>query len=148
MTLGIARRMLDTYVELARGKHSRASPDAMASNNAVQREIGQFEARLSAARAFLHEAAGEVYEAAAAGKLDLDLRIRLRLATTYGMNEATDVSVACYRAAGTTAIMRFGAVRAPLPRRHERQPASAGDDAPFEMVGRHILGTENVVQFV
>ena len=62
--------MLETYVELARGKHSRASSNAMARNNAVQREIGLFEARLSAARAFLHEAAGQVYDAAAAGKLD------------------------------------------------------------------------------
>ena len=57
VTLGMARRMLETYIELARGKHSRASTNAMAGNNAVQREIGLFEARLSAARAFLHEAA-------------------------------------------------------------------------------------------
>ena len=57
----------------------------------------------SAARAFVHEAALQAYEAAAAGKLELDGRIRLRLATTYAMNEATDVSIGCYRAAGTTA---------------------------------------------
>ena len=55
--------MLESYTELARGKHSRASPNAMARNNAVQREIGLLEARLSAARAFLHEAAGQVYDA-------------------------------------------------------------------------------------
>ena len=77
----------------------------MAVNNAVQREVGLMEARLSAARAFLHEAACEAYEAAAAGKLDVDLRLRLRLATTFGMNEATDVAIASYRAAGTTAIL-------------------------------------------
>ena len=84
--------MLETYAELARGKHSRASTNAMARNNAVQREIGLLEARLSAARAFLHEAVGQAYDASAAGTLDVDLRMRLRLATTFGMNEATDVS--------------------------------------------------------
>src|SRR5471032_784825 len=148
VTLGVARRLFETYVELARGKHSRASPSAMAVNAAVQREIGLFEAKLSAARAFLHEAAGRVYEAAAAGKLDVDLRLRLRLATTYGMNAATDVSIACYRAAGTTAIMNAG----PFERRF-RDAMSASQHLQammphVEMVGRHILGVENPIQHI
>jgi alkylation response protein AidB-like acyl-CoA dehydrogenase len=148
VTIGIARRMLANYVELARGRHSRASPTAMARNNAVQREVGLLEAKLSAARAFLHEAAGQVYEASAAGKLDVELRLRLRLATTWGMNEATDVSIACYRGAGTIAI----ADRAPFERRF-RDAMSASQHLQamlphVEMVGRHIIGTENEVQFV
>ena len=147
-TLGIARRLFETYVALARGKHSRASPSAMAMNGANQREIGQFEAKLSAARAFIHEAALEAYEAAAAGKLTLDHRIRLRLATTHGMNEATDVSVACYRAAGTIAIMNSG----PFERRF-RDAMSASQHLQammphVEMVGRHILGVDNPIQHV
>jgi alkylation response protein AidB-like acyl-CoA dehydrogenase len=118
----------------------------MARNNAVQREVGLLEARLSAARAFLHEAAGEVYDAAAAGTLGLDQRMRLRLATTHGMNEATDVSIACYRGAGTAAIMES----APFERRF-RDAMSASQHLQamlphIEMVGRHIIGTENVVQ--
>jgi len=140
--------MLETYTALARGKHSRAAPTVMARNNSVQREIGLLEAKLSAARAFLHEAAGQVYDASAAGTLDVDLRLRLRLATTYGMNEATDVSIASYRAAGTTAISE----KAPFERRF-RDAMSASQHLQgmlphVEMVGRHIIGTENVVQFV
>jgi alkylation response protein AidB-like acyl-CoA dehydrogenase len=148
VTLGMGRRMLESYVELARGKHSRASPSAMAVNHANQREIGLLEARLSAGRAFLHEAALEAYDAAAAGKLTLDHRIRLRLATTYGMNEATDVSIAAYRAAGTTAIMN----NAPFERRF-RDAMSASQHLQgmwpmAEMVGRHLIGAENTVQFI
>jgi len=148
VTLGVARRLFDAYVELARGKHSRASPNAMAVNNAVQREIGLMEARLSAARAFLHEAACEVYDAAAAGKLDVDLRLRLRLATTFGMNEATDVAIAAYRAAGTTAILNSG----PFERRF-RDAMSCSQHLQammphVEMVGRHIIGTDNVIQHI
>ena len=85
----------------------------MARNNAVQQEIATLEARLSASRALLHEAAGEAYVASEQGTLDLDRRMRLRLATTLAMKEATDVSVACYRAAGTVAIR----VGAPFERR-------------------------------
>jgi alkylation response protein AidB-like acyl-CoA dehydrogenase len=148
VTIGIARRMLDNYLELARGRHSRASTTAMARNNAVQREVAVLEARVSAARAFLHEAVGQVYDASASGALDLDLRMRLRLATTWGMNEATDVSIACYRAAGTAAI----AEKAPFERRL-RDAMSASQHLQgmwpmAEMVGRHLIGTDNVVQFV
>ena len=148
VTLGLARRMLETYIAVARGKHSRAAPTPMARNNAVQREIGQMEARLSAARAFLHEAVGQVYDASAASTLDVDLRMRLRLATTHGMNEATDVSIACYRSAGTAAIFDS----APFERRlRDALTASQhlqGMLPMIDMVGRHIIGTENVVQFV
>jgi len=148
VTLGLARRMLESYVALARGRHSKASPTAMANNHAVQREIGLLEARLSAARAFLHEAINQAYDAAAAGDLDVDRRMRLRLATTFGMNEATDVSIACYRGAGTAAIMDS----APFERRlRDAMSASQHMQAMLpliEMVGRHIIGSENVVQFV
>jgi alkylation response protein AidB-like acyl-CoA dehydrogenase len=148
VALGLGRRMLETYTELARARHSRASINAMAANNAVQKEIGLLEARLSAARAFVHEAANQAYDAAAAGTLGVDLRMRLRLATTHAMNEATDVSIACYRGAGTTAILDS----APFERRF-RDAMSVSQhlqamSAHIEMVGRHIIGTENVVQWV
>ncbi len=77
----------------------------MASNNAIQREIALLDARLSAARAFLHAEVRATYDAASTGTLDIDRRMRLRLATTHGMNEASDVAIAAYRAAGTTAIL-------------------------------------------
>ena len=148
VTIGIARRLLDTYVTVAKGRHSRASPTAMVNNQAVHREMAVLEARLSATRAFLHEAAGQVYDASAKGTLDLDLRMRLRLATTWGMNEATDVSIACYRGAGTMAISE----KAPFERRF-RDAMSASQHLQgmwphAEMVGRHLIGAENVVGFV
>ncbi len=148
VTLGLARRMLETYTEVARGKHSRASINPMARNNAVQREIGLFEARLSAARAFVHEAACQVYDASAAGRLDVDTRVRLRLAATHAMNEATDVSVACYRAAGTAVIFDAG----PFERRL-RDALTASQHlqampAMIEMVGRHVIGVDSVPQFI
>ena len=74
--------------------------------------------------------------------------MRLRLATTYAMNEATDVSVACYRGAGTTAILDS----APFERRL-RDALSVSQHlqampAHLEMVGRHIIGTEQNAQFL
>ena len=142
------RSLLETYIELARGRQSRAASTIMAKNNAIQREVAVMEAKLSAARAFLHEAAAEVYTAAGNGTLDVDKRMRLRLATTWGMNEATDVSIACYRGAGTGAILDKG----PFERRfRDAMSASQHLQAMWphaEMVGRHLIGTENTVAFV
>ena len=148
VALGVGRRMLETYTALARGKQGRASVTPMALNSAVQKEIGQMEAKLSSARAFVHEAASQAYDASAAGNLTLDHRMRLRLATTNAMNEATDVSVACYRGAGTTAILES----APFERRL-RDALSVSQHlqampAHYEMVGRHIIGTEQTPQFL
>jgi alkylation response protein AidB-like acyl-CoA dehydrogenase len=149
VSLGLARRLLETYVELVRGgKKSRLAINTMADNNAIQREIAHLEAKLSAARAFLHEALVDVYDAAAAGTLDVERRMRLRLATTYGMNEATDVSVACYRAGGAMAILQ----NQPFERRfRDAMSASQHQQAALihaEMVGRHIIGVENKIQHI
>jgi alkylation response protein AidB-like acyl-CoA dehydrogenase len=148
VTLGLGRRMLETYTQLARSRHSRASINSMMDNSAVQREVGILEARLSAARAFVHEAANQVYNASVAGTLNVDDRVRLRLATTHAMNEATEVSIACYRGAGTAAILDS----APFERRF-RDAMSASQHMQamptlIEMVGRHILGIPNTVQWV
>ena len=148
VTMGVARRMLDTYIELSRVRHSRSSSYAMAANQAVHREIGLLEAKLSAARAFLHQAVADVYDASVRGCLDVDLRVRLRLATTYGMNEATEVSVACYRGAGTMAIHDS----APFERRL-RDALSASQHlqammSHVEMAGRHLIGTGDPPAFI
>ena len=148
VTFGLARRMLETYIALARHRHSRASSIAMLDNTAVHREIGLLEAKLSAARAFLHEALREAYDAAIRGRLDTAARVRLRLATTYGMNQATDVSIACYRGAGTSAILNA----APFERRF-RDAMSASQHLQampphIEMAGRYFIDNDAPVQFV
>ena len=137
-------RLSGTWSYLSGGRHTKW----IGAHSAVQKEIGQMEAKLSSARAFVHEAASQAYDASAAGNLTLDHRMRLRLATTNAMNEATDVSVACYRGAGTTAILES----APFERRL-RDALSVSQHlqampAHYEMVGRHIIGTEQTPQFL
>jgi alkylation response protein AidB-like acyl-CoA dehydrogenase len=148
VTIGLGRRLLDSYIELTRGRSSKASSTSLARNNSVQQEIATLDARLSAARALLHEAAGAAYDASERGALELDHRMKLRLATTLAMKEATDVSLACYRAAGTVAIR----ANAPFERRlRDALTASQhvqGSLLLVEMVGRHLIGTDNVVMLL
>ena len=126
--LGVARGLLNRYVTLARGKTARAGAQPMAENHCVQSEIAQLEAALRGCRMYLLGTVREAWaEAVAHGALAMETRVALRLATTTVMRQATDVSVACYRAGGTTAILESERLRAALPRRDERLPASAGD---------------------
>jgi alkylation response protein AidB-like acyl-CoA dehydrogenase len=147
--LGTARGMLDRIVALARGKTARAGAQAMAENHSVQSQIAQWEAALRGARMYLLGTVREAWaEAEATGGVTMDTRMALRLATTSVMGQATEVSVACYRAAGTTAVLESQ----PFERRfRDAMCVSQHLQATpwhLEMVGRHLLGVPQAVQFV
>jgi len=149
VALGTARGMLDRYVALARGKQARAGAQPMAENHTIQGEIARLEAKLRAARMYLLGTIGEAWaEAEATGTLGMDSRMALRLATTSVMGEATEVSVACYRAAGTTAVLPSE----PFERRFRDAMCVSqhlqGGPWHLEMVGRHLLGVDQAVSFV
>jgi alkylation response protein AidB-like acyl-CoA dehydrogenase len=147
VALGVSRRLLDALIGLARGKQGRAAINPMAQNHAIQKEVALLEAQWRAARALLHQAITDAWALAEAGQLSLDARMALRLATTYAMNQATEGSITSYRMAGTTAILDA----APFERRFRDAMAVSqhlqGMSAHLEMVGRHLIGTENVVQW-
>jgi alkylation response protein AidB-like acyl-CoA dehydrogenase len=149
VALGAARGLLNQYVALARGKTARAGAQPMAENHCIQSEVAQLEARLRAVRMYLLGTLEEAWaEAEATGTLSLDARMAVRLATTSAMRDATDVSVACYRAAGTTAVLESN----PFERRfRDAMCASQHLQATpwhLEMVGRHLLGVPQVAAFV
>jgi len=147
--LGTARGLLNRYVALARGKQARAGAQPMAENHAVQSEIARLEASLRAARFYLHGTIREVMaETEAQDGLSMDTRMALRLATTSVMREVTEVSVACYRGAGTTAVLEAN----PFERRFRDAMCISQhlQATPWhlEMVGRHLLGVEQKAAFV
>ena len=70
----------------------------------------------------------------------MDDRARIRLATTYAINEATSVVEQIYRLAGSTAIFD----NEPFERRfrdiHAVSQQVQGRHSNFETVGRYMLG--------
>ncbi|RAI60590.1 acyl-CoA dehydrogenase family protein [Roseicella frigidaeris] len=147
--LGTARSLLDRTIALARGKTARAGAQPMAENHSVQSEVAQLEASLRGARMYLLGTVREVWaEAVAQGELAMASRIALRLATTTVMRQATDVSIACYRAAGTTAVLEAN----PFERRF-RDAMSISQHLQatpwhLETVGRWLLGSPERPAFV
>jgi indole-3-acetate monooxygenase len=140
VALGTARAMLDAFVELAAKKSPRGLA-RLADNAVVQAEVARAEAKLEAARAYLLETLGAIYQRAdAIEPIGLDDRARVRLACVNGIHAALDVAYFAYRAAGVDAIF----TGSPFERRfrdiHTLSQQIQARGAHFEVVGQILLG--------
>jgi alkylation response protein AidB-like acyl-CoA dehydrogenase len=141
VALGIARATLDAFIALAREKASMGSGQTLRDNEVIQSAVAQAEARLGASRAYLLQSLTDIYaDVAISGRLTLDQRMRIRLASTYAIHEAKSVVDTAYQEAGATAIF----ARNPFERRfrdmHSVSQQQQGRRAHFETVGQHMLG--------
>jgi alkylation response protein AidB-like acyl-CoA dehydrogenase len=149
VALGIARRTLDALIELAQDKTPRGMSRTLRENAVVQSQVAQAEAQLSSARLFLLASLEEIWrEVRRAGGITLDQRMRIRLAATYGIQQARQVVDIAHHAAGGTAIFTSG----PFDRRfrdmHAVTQQLQGRQAHFENVGRFLLGLEPDTTFL
>ena len=141
LMLGIARGMLDELTHLAMTKKPRGAAMSLRENPAFQSQLAQLEGSHRSLRAYLHMTAQEIYdEVAAADAITLDQRARMKLATTYVINNAFQIVSDCYRAAGQTAIFPSN----PFERRmRDAMTASQQTQARgtnYITVGRCLLG--------
>lgn len=143
VALGIARRTLEHFIELARDKIPRGARKTMRDNNVTQSEVARAEARLSSARDWLLHSLEEITGAVEAhGQLTLDHRMRIRLASTFAIHTALEVVDMLYQAAGATAIFNVN----PFERRfrdiHSVAQQLQGRQQHFETVGQYLMGLE------
>jgi alkylation response protein AidB-like acyl-CoA dehydrogenase len=149
VALGIARSALDAFLVLARDKTPRGFKATMRENAVIQAEIARAEARLGAARYFLLGSLREIWrDVAAANSLSLAQRMRIRLAATYAIDQATSVVDAAYHAAGATAIFQSNAFERRFRDIHTVAQQVQGRASHFETVGQFMLGLEPDLLFV
>jgi alkylation response protein AidB-like acyl-CoA dehydrogenase len=143
VALGIARGMLNDFIELARDKIPRGARNTLRNNNVIQAQVAQAEARLSAARGWLLHSLEDITEAVASrGHITLDERMTIRLASTFAIHTSLEVVDILYQAAGATAIFDVN----PFERRfrdiHSVAQQLQGRQQHFETVGQHLMGLE------
>jgi alkylation response protein AidB-like acyl-CoA dehydrogenase len=139
--LGIARTMLDSFVELALDKTPRMARSRLRDNGMVQWELGHAEARLRGARAYVLDEVGEIWNAVAAtGELSVEQRMRIRLATTFAIHEAKGVADTAYDLAGATAIFARHAFERRFRDIHTVTQQLQGRKTHFQTVGAFLLG--------
>ena len=122
-------------------KHARAAQTSMRDSPIFQSKLAELRAQLESARAYKHAVLSEIWETVDnTGELTMDDRARIRLATTYAINEATSVMEQIYRLAGSTAIFD----NAPFERRfrdiHAVSQQVQCSHTNFETVGLYMLG--------
>lgn len=109
----------------------------------MQARVGESEARLRSARTYLLSEVAEIWaEAQDQDVLTPDQLMRIRMASTWGIQSARQVVADLYTAAGALAIFNIH----PFERRfrdiHTVTQQFQGQPAHFETVGQALLGRE------
>ncbi|MGC2203382.1 MAG: acyl-CoA dehydrogenase family protein [Stellaceae bacterium] len=143
VAMGIARSALDAFIELACDKVPFRGKRALRDNNVVQSQVAQAEARLRAARAYLLGSLEEITEEVErSGRITLEQRMTIRLASTFAIHQSMSAVDTAYHAAGSTAIFEEN----PFERRfrdiHTVSQQLQGRQEHFETVGQYLLGLE------
>jgi alkylation response protein AidB-like acyl-CoA dehydrogenase len=139
--LGIARGAVDDFVELATREASTMSTALLRDRPLVQATVARAEAILCAARAYVHDAVGQAWEAFEAGDPDPTRQItQARFAIMHGIHEAVRSVDLIFHAAGTNAIY----TRNPLERHfrdiHIAVQHGAALPGHFESAGKALMG--------
>jgi indole-3-acetate monooxygenase len=138
-SLGVARAMLDSAIDLSRKKTPQGS-SAMRENNAVQGLIGRTEATLRAARAYLYSTAAEVWRDLEGGAPMTDShRIAMRIAATWTIHQSTKVVDTAYHMAGATAVFAANPFERRFRDMHTIAQQVQARDTHYEDAGRAIL---------
>ena len=103
--LGIARAAIDALLDLAAKKTPAYAAKSLKDRSTIQMAIGQVEAILGAARAYLYEALEEVWNVALQGRtIDMAGKIKMQLAATHAVTAAAQVVDLVHAAAGASGI--------------------------------------------
>ncbi len=143
VAIGIARAMLDSFIALAKKKSPSSATHSLRDDTWVQARIAQADAKISAASAWTVKLLEEAWqEAATQGEISFPLRVKIRLACTHQINEATDAVDMIFREAGATGIFN----NQPFERRfrdmHTVAQQVQGSIARMQSVGRYYLGMQ------
>lgn len=148
MVLGAARRALDEIARMAptkkRGSRINIGASSSLSEESwFQREFGELDARVRAARAFAIETNDRVHERLLAGEaMDLKLHDMMQTALSLAGKTANDVIVRCFRFAGAE-VIRQGHVLGRLLRDINKVPAHGVlGELGFKMHGEFTLGLQ------
>ena len=141
VTLGVARRAIDELVALASAKVPTGSGRNLSSRSVVQRQVGEAEASLRSARAYVYGAIDAAWRIAARGEsLPLETRADLRLAAVNAAWSAVRAVDLAYHAAGGTSVYDASPLSRCFRDIHVATQHIMVAQPIFEVVGRVTLG--------
>ena len=140
IALGIARAILDAFLDLAQTKKPVASQSLLRDSPVVQSQVGVAEAQLAAARTFFFAAWEDIWRAAQSNQMSLDQRVRLRMASIHASQQARQVVEMAYLSAGATAVFESNPFERRFRDMHAVSQQAQSQLSIYEAIGRHFLG--------
>ena len=143
VSLGIARRALDEIAVAAVGKDRLTSVAPLDERPAFQRDLGQADTKLRAARAPVLEVLDEIWEAGAAGEpVEDELVQRARAAATHAADVAVEVASMAFRRGGGSVLYSDHPLNQCFRDAHAATQHVHVTDEMYELVGANLLGEQ------
>ena len=141
MSMGIARRALDEITIAAAGKNRLTSAAPLDERPAFQRDLGQADTKLRAARALVLEVLDEFWTTATEGQpIEEELVQRARAAATHAADIAVEVASMAYRRGGGSVLYQDHPLNQCFRDAHAATQHVHVTDEMFELVGATMLG--------
>ncbi len=149
VALGIARGALEAFKELAKQKTPSNMNRALCDSPVIQSGVAQMEAKLRAGRAHVLMTLRDVWdEVAVTGRITMDQKVAIRLATTSSIHLGKEVVEFAYQEAGATAIFASHPFERRFRDMHCATQQVQARMAHFEVVGQHLLGMPVQARFL
>ena len=143
ISIALARACMDDAIELAGRKTQRSVSSAMIDRSTVHQQIGENEANLRAADAYLRSSSAALWASANKhDKVEMDTRIEVRMAATHAIRQAARVVDAAYELFGAGAIFKSNLIQRRYQDMHTIAQQIQGRATNFETAGRYFLGLE------
>ena len=140
VALGAARAAIADFLSFAGQKVPQGNSRVLAEKPSTQMGIGKAEALLRAGRAFFYETLDEAWSGALEGRVTIEHRRDVRLATTQAVSVAKACVDIIYELSGGTAVY----TKSPLQRRfrdiHVAGQHMMVNQGTYELAGRLLLG--------
>jgi indole-3-acetate monooxygenase len=141
VSLGIARAAIDDLLELAARKTPSYLAAPLRNRVTVQATIGEAQATVGAARAYLHEALREVWDQALKGHvIDMPGKMKLQLAGTHAVMMGAKVVDLVHTAVGTSGIRDEYRFQRHFRDAHTITQHAYTSAARYESGGQYFLG--------
>ena len=146
--LGIARGLIDAFLDLPATKTSRGAARPLRENNVVQSQLAQSEAKWHSARAFLHNTLDETYDYVIRhNEMTQRQAAMLRLASTWSIQQSREAVNTLFHCAGSAAVFEDQPFERRLRDIHTVSQQAQGRQLHYESVGQIMLGLSPENQF-
>ena len=139
--LGVARAALDELLELASRKTPSYLTTALRDRITVHAMLGEADAMLGAARAYLYESLREVWDKALEGQLiDMPGKMKMQQAATYAVASSAKVVDLVQAIAGTTGVREEHRFQRHFRDVHTLIQHAYASASRYESAGQYLLG--------